>query len=215
MLQPWVPMSNTPTAMVLIHNMSNFLSVFWASIFHCFLMRFHHISLLFNAKSITEVKWQRTEQIEIEREEGWDGRQSAMKDMAAAVIFSYQFSEAVIRNISLKIRRKKKSLDAPSNHSNHWKSEGKQTSTSCCACSLSLSHTQAYTHTVSYIGSECQAFSVYIRRIFGDLCKRYLHRISFRGLRTDGLIMFMYPQAGLLTCKEVHPRFINHSIMRD
>ena len=150
------------------------------------------------------------------------GSQSAMKDMAAAVIFSYQFSEAVIRNISLKIRKKKKKkkkskrLDAPSNHSNHWKSEEKKkNSTSCCACSLSLplSHTQAHTHTHS---SEWQAFSVYIRRIFGDLCKRYLHHISFRGLRTDGLIMFMFPRAGLLTCKEeVHPRFINHSIMRD
>ena len=146
------------------------------------------------------------------------GSQSAMKDMAAAVIFSYQFSEAVIQNISLKIRKKKKKkkkrLDAPSNHSNHWKSEEKKkNSTSCCACSLSLplSHTQAHTHS-----SEWQAFSVYIRRIFGDLCKRYLHHISFRGLRTDGLIMFMFPRAGLLTCKEeVHPRFINHSIMRD
>lgn len=41
---------------------------------------------------------------------GWQaGKQSAMKDVAAAaVIFSYQFSEAIIRNISLKIRRKKK-----------------------------------------------------------------------------------------------------------
>lgn len=41
---------------------------------------------------------------------GWQtGRQSAMKDVAAAaVIFSYQFSGAIIRNISLKIRRKKK-----------------------------------------------------------------------------------------------------------
>lgn len=41
---------------------------------------------------------------------GWKaGRQSAMKDVAAAaVIFSYHFSEAIIRNISLKIIRKKK-----------------------------------------------------------------------------------------------------------
>lgn len=38
-----------------------------------------------------------------EREKGWDGGQSAMKDMATAVIFSNQFSEAVIRNTSLKM----------------------------------------------------------------------------------------------------------------
>lgn len=39
--------------------------------------------------------------------------QSAMKDMAAAIILSYQFSEAVNRNISLKIRWKKKNCTAP------------------------------------------------------------------------------------------------------
>lgn len=151
MLQPWVPMSNTPTAMVLIHNMSNFLSVFWASIFHCFLMRFHHISLLFNAKSITEVKWQRTEQIEKEREEGWDGRQSAMKDMAAAVIFSYQFSEAVIRNISLKIRRKKKKSWCSIKPFKSLKVRGKTNLyVLLCMLPLSLTHTSVHTHSILY-----------------------------------------------------------------
>lgn len=56
-------------------------------------------------ENIAEGEWKwpgQTEQIKREGEEGWDGRQSAMKDMVVAVIFSYQFSEAVIRNISLK-----------------------------------------------------------------------------------------------------------------
>lgn len=39
-----------------------------------------------------------------------------MKDMAAALIFSYQFSEAVIWNISLKIIQKKKKKNVSVEH---------------------------------------------------------------------------------------------------